>query len=164
MASNSDIKQHISTRERANWNQNITDLTAHVGAGGEENHRMADGTTPGFSMNNLTSELRDKLNSIEAGALNNPHPDKHPVSMIEGLAAIATSGDWKDLKNVPQYVKDVENGTADAATVSGGIRITIGGNPPSNPKSNKEIWIDTTALVLKVYTSSNWQIIGAAFR
>lgn len=163
MASNSDIKQHISTRERAKWNKVITDYAAHLGAGGVENHRLADGTTPGFSTCDFTTELREKLVSVQTGALNNPHPDTHPYEMITGLAGIAHTGSWNDLRDIPSRVRDVVNGIADAATV-GGIRITIGTSSPANPQNNKEIWIDTGALVLKVYTTGRWETIGAAFR
>lgn len=163
MASNADIKQHISTRERAKWNKIITDYAAHLGAGGTENHRLADGTTPGFSTFDFTKEMHDKLVAIESGALNNPHPATHPWTMIDGLKKLANTASWVDLENIPQYVKDVENGTADAATV-GGIRITISATAPANPKNNKEIWIDTDALVLKIYLNNSWQVIGAAFR
>ncbi len=164
MASNADIKQHISTRERAKWNKMGTDLDAHVGAGGIVNHPLADGTTPGFSTNDFTSAEKKKLSEIQEGALNNPHPASHPYTMIEGLAAIAHTGSWTDLINVPQRIRDVENGVADAATVSGGIRITIGSSAPSSPRNNKEIWVDTANLVIKTYTSGNWEIVGAAFR
>ena len=159
---NSDIKYHISSAERKRWNDCVTDFEKHLKAGGTDNHPMANGTTPGFSMCDFTVELKNKLDGIEAGALNNPHPGTHPASMITGLANIATTGSWNDISNLPQRIIDVVNGVADAATV-GGIRITINGSAPNNPKANKEIWIDTTQCVLKVYDGA-WKVIGAAWR
>ena len=160
---NSDIKYHISTAERARWNECVTDFEKHLKAGGTDNHPLGNGTLPGFSTNDFTNELKNKLDGIEEGALNNPHPTTHPASMITGLANIAISGSWSDLGDIPQRVIDVINGVADAATV-GGIRVTINAAAPANPQNDKEIWIDTTALVLKIYHEDSWQIIGAAWR
>lgn len=163
MASNSDIKQHISITERAKWNKVIADFAAHLKSAGTDNHAMADGTVPGFSLNNYTTEEKTKLAAVETGALNNPHPATHPWTMIEGLANIAHSASWNDLADVPQFIKDVENGNHDAATV-GGIRVTINSSAPTTPVNNKEIWIDTNELVLKIYVGGTWKVIGAAWR
>ena len=54
MASNAEIKQHISSAERAKWNKVIADFTAHLGSGGTENHILGNGTTAGFSLNSTT--------------------------------------------------------------------------------------------------------------
>lgn len=163
MAGNADIKQHISSRERAMWNKMITDYSTHLGQGGANNHRLADGSVPGFSTCDFTVQLKQKLMDIQEGAINNPHPASHPYNMIDGLVTIAHTGSWTDLVNVPSRIRDVENGTYDAATV-GGIRITISSSAPSNPKSNKELWIDTANYVVKIMVGSSWQIVGAAFR
>lgn len=46
----------------------------------------------------------------------------------------------------------------------GDLRITIGGNGPSSPRANKEIWFDTDHdEVIKVYTASGWKKFGAVF-
>lgn len=164
MASNADIKQHISIAERAKWNKNIEDHNAHLGSVGLNNHGLGNGVQPGFSTNDFTTTLKEKLEAVEDGALNNPHPANHPYTMITGLAEIAHTGSWTDLKNIPLRVQDVVNGVADAATVGGGIRVTISGTSPQNPKANKELWIDTSAMVLKIYLNNSWQIVGAAFR
>lgn len=164
MASNAEIKQHISSAERAKWNKVIADFTAHLGSGGTENHILGNGTTAGFSLNNFTTEEKDKLAGVQEGALNNPHPSSHPWTMIDGLTNLAHTGSWTDLNNVPQKIKDVENGCADAATVSGGIRITIGPNAPSNPQNNKEIWINTNTKLLQTIINGTWEVIGAVFR
>ena len=159
---NSDIKYHISSAERKRWNDCVTDFGKHLKAGGIDNHPLGNGTTPGFSTCDFSVTLKDKVDGIQEGALNNPHPATHPVSMITGLANIATTGSWNDLVDIPQRITDVVNGVADAATV-GGIRITIGSSSPNSPKTNREIWIDTNQCVLKVYDGS-WKIIGAAWR
>ncbi len=164
MASNADIKQHISSAERAKWNKVIVDFMAHLGSNGTDNHILGNGTTAGFSLNSYTNEEKNKLAGIEDGALNNPHPTSHPYTMIDGLENIAHTGSWTDLKNTPQKIKDVENGCADAATVSGGIRITIGPNAPANPQNNKEIWINTNTKLLVTMINGSWETIGAAFR
>ena len=163
MASNADIKQHISKKEREKWNKVVTDFASHLGSSGLSNHAMANGTTPGFSTNDYTNDEKNKLAGIEDGALNNPHPETHPWTMIDGLSNIAHTGSWNDVQNVPQKIKDVENGCADAATV-GGIRITIGPNAPSNPQNNKEIWINTSTKVINTMENGSWIVVGAAFR
>ena len=163
MAGNSDIKQHISITERTNWNKVIQDLAKHVGSTGTENHAIANGIQPGFSINDYTIAEKEKLAGVQEGALNNPHPATHPATMITGLASIATTGSWNNLNDIPTRVRDVINGVSDAATVSG-VRVTIGGTAPSNPQNNKELWIDTTNRVLKIMISGSWQIIGAAYR
>lgn len=164
MASNADIKQHISIAERAKWNKNIEDHNAHLGSVGTNNHGLGNGVQAGFSTNDFTTRFKEKLEAVEEGALNNPHPATHPYTMITGLVNIAHTGSWNDLKDIPDKVKDVVNGVSDAATVSGGIRVTISGTAPSNPKVNKELWIDTSAMVLKIFLNNAWQIVGAAFR
>lgn len=163
MASNADIKQHISTTERGKWNKNITDYTGHLGSTGIVNHGLGNGTQPGFSMNDYTNIEKEKVNTMEEGALNNPHPANHPWTMITGLTTLANTASWTDLVNIPKRITDVENGVADSATV-GGIRVIINGTAPANPQNNKEFWIDTTQLVMKVFLNGKWEIIGAAWR
>lgn len=163
MANNADIKQHISTTERAKWNKTISDYATHLGSTGADNHGLANGTQPGFSINDYTTIEKTKLSTVEEGALNNPHPATHPYTMITGLANIANTGNWRDLTGVPQRLKDVENGTSDAATV-GGIRVVVSETAPANPQNNKEFWIDVSQLVLKVFKNGKWEIVGAAFR
>ena len=164
MAGTSDIKYHISSAEREKWNDVITRFDTHYGAAGTNNHALANGTIPGFSDENYTSAEKTKLATVQERANFYEHPTQHPWTMITGLANIANTADWSDLKNVPQKVKDVENGVADAATVSGGIRVTINGTAPTNPIANKELWIDTNNCVLKIYNGTTWLIIGAAWR
>lgn len=49
--------QHISSQERAKWN-------AHVGASGTGAHPLANGTTPGFSTNNFTTNEKNILATL----------------------------------------------------------------------------------------------------
>ena len=54
-------------------------------------------TTNGF----MSKEDKVKLNGVATGANNYTHPATHPVSMISGLHAVATSGSYNDLLNKP---------------------------------------------------------------
>ena len=161
--SNADIKQHISIAERAKWNKVVADFDIHLGTGGIANHPIAEGNIPGFTTNDFTDADRVKLDGIQDGALNNPHPGTHPHTMITGLANIAKSGSWADLSNIPQFVQNVVNGTHNAATV-GGIRLTIANTAPSNPQNNRELWFDTNQMVINVYVNNVWAKLGAVFR
>ena len=49
----------------------------------------------------LTEEQISKLDSVEQNANYYIHPENHPVSMITGLANVATSGSYLDLINTP---------------------------------------------------------------
>lgn len=160
MAANQDIKQHVSVEERLRWQKTTEDLEAHLGSSGDASHKLANGTTPGFSQENFTPEEKKKLASIQEGALNNPHPESHPASMIAGLAQVAMTGKFEDLIGVPTTFAA---GGGDAATVSGGIRITIDENSPRNPVNLKEIWFDLTTFTIKVYRNDEWVAFGAVF-
>lgn len=48
-----------------------------------------------------TAEERRKLSTVSEGATAYVHPASHPANMITGLATVATSGDYNDLKNKP---------------------------------------------------------------
>jgi hypothetical protein len=157
-----DIKQHISITERAKWNKVVADFAAHLGAGGIQNHRLGNGTVPGFSMNDFTNTLKTKLDGIEDGALNNPHPATHPWTMITGLATLANTAHWNDIVGKPQEIIDVVNNVYNAFTV-GGIRITINSTAPANPKDNKEIWIDNVNYIVNIY-KSGWIKLGAVYK
>lgn len=52
----------------------------------------------------------------------------------------------------------------DSDTVSGGIRITISSNAPSSPVIDKELWIDKSSNIMKIYTSSGWVGLGAVYK
>lgn len=160
MAGNSDIKQHISIAERLKWNQVVEDFAAHSGAVGTTVHGLADGTSAGFSQCNFTTELKKKLEGIAEGALNNPHPEKHDYTIIEGLATVAHSGKYSDLTGIPlTFTSD----GGDADTVSGGIRVSISGTEPTSPQNDKEIWFDTGTMTIKAYKNGRWESFTAVF-
>ena len=49
----------------------------------------------------MSASDKVKLNGIAANANNYTHPSTHPASMITGLASVATSGSYNDLKDKP---------------------------------------------------------------
>ena len=57
------------------------------------------------------------------------HPDTHAVSMITGLAAVATSGSYNDLSNKPTIPSSLPANGGNAATVGG---FTVGTNVPAD--------------------------------
>lgn len=159
MASSNEIKQHVSIEERAKWSKNVDDFNNHLGAGGEDNHRLGDGSIPGFSTNDYTNEEKSKLAGIEDGALNNPHPATHPYTMIEGLGIVAHTNNYNDLNNKPNSLP--ANG-GNSATV-GGIRITISSKAPAKPQNGKEIWINTNNFSINTYLNNAWVICRGAY-
>lgn len=155
----SDIKQHISIDERAKWNKVISDFAAHLGSGGANNHRLGDGSIPGFSTNDYTNAEKSKLAGIQPGALNNPHPPTHPASMITGLATVATSGRYPDLTERPTSMP-ANGGNSDTV---GGIRITIGPNEPYSPQNLKELWVNTNNWMMYSYYNG-WIPVRGVFQ
>lgn len=156
---NSEYKQHISIAERNKWNKVVVDFSAHLGSGGVDNHRLGDGATPGFSTNDFTNEYREKLENIQAGALNNPHPAKHSWSEIDGMSTVGHTGRYGDLLEIPNEFKA---GSGNCDTV-GGINFFIQSNTPSNPVANKTIWFDTGNKLIKYYSGSAWVPFGAVY-
>lgn len=160
MANNSEFKQHISIAERNKWDKVVLDFASHLGSGGVANHRLGNGTIPGFSTNDYTNTEKTKLAGIEDGALNNPHPDTHPYTMITGLSVVAHTGSFADLLNIPSTCYVATKGDVDTVT---GIRFTIGRNAPSSPKNDKEVWFDTSERLVKVYTGNTWMKFSAVW-
>ena len=161
MSNNSEFKQHISIEERNKWDKVVVDFAAHLGAGGVENHRLGNGTIPGFSTNDYTNAEKSKLSGIEDGALNNPHPETHPYTMITGLSVVAHTGSFTDLLNIPSTCYIAERGNCDTV---GGIRITIGNSAPSNPQNYKDLWFDTANKYVQVYYGGKWQPFSAIWK
>ena len=159
MADNSQIKQHVSLDERNRWDKVVDDFGNHLGAGGTSNHKLGDGTVPGFSTNDYTNAEKAKVASMEEGALNNPHPATHPYTMITGLSTVAHTGKYSDLLGIPETFK--ANG-GDSDTV-GGIRFTVGTAAPSNPVNDKDVWFDTANKLVKVYTNNAWVAFNAVY-
>lgn len=159
MADNSQIKYHVDIAERLKWDKVVDDFAAHLGSGGTSNHPLGNGSVAGFSLNNFTTAEKNKLAGIQAGALNNPHPATHPYTMITGLATVANTGSYSDLKNIPTTFIA---GGGNADTV-GGIRITVNASAPSSPTNNKDVWFDTTNKLVKVYTGGAWVAFNAVY-
>ena len=157
---NNDIKQHISIEERNRWNKCVNDFNAHLGAGGANNHPLANRTVAGFSEANYTPDEQDKLAGIEAGALNNPHPATHSYEIITGLSVVGHTGSFSDLLNIPSSCYVAEKGNCDTVN---GIKINIGDTAPENPINDKNIWIDTNTMLIKIYTNNAWKATCAVF-
>ena len=66
-------------------------------AASSHTHASASTTTAGF----MSKDDKAKLDGISANANNYSHPSTHSASMITGLSAVATSGSYNDLSNVP---------------------------------------------------------------
>lgn len=160
MADNSGIKQHISIEERTRWDKVVTDFANHLGSGGVTNHRLGNGSVPGFSMNDYTGTEKTKLAGIQDGALNNPHPATHPYTMITGLHQVSWTGNYNHLNNIPATFIA---GGGDSDTV-GGIRITINASAPGSPQNDKEIWINTSTLLVYIYRSNAWTPLRAVYQ
>lgn len=157
--SNSDYKFHITLAEKNRWNKVVDDFGKHLKSGGDENHVRANGTVPGFSINDYTWDEKNKLAGIEKGALNNPHPDTHPYTMITGLSTVAHTGSYTDLLNIPSTFKA---GGGNSDTV-GGIRFTVGPNAPGSPKVNQDVWFNTSEKLIYVYHAEGWIKYSAVF-
>lgn len=157
--SNADIKGHISFQERVKWDKVVVDFANHLGAGGVDNHRLGNGTIPGFSTNDFTNTQKTKLAGIEEGALNNPHPATHPYTMITGLSVVAHSGRYPDLLEIPATFIA---GGGNSDTV-GGIRFTVGPTAPAGPKNFQDVWFDTTNKLVKVYYNNAWVPFEAVY-
>lgn len=157
---NSQYKQHISIEERNKWDKVVVDFASHLGAGGINNHRLGNGTIPGFSTCDFSVAEKNKLAGIEDGALNNPHPATHPYTMITGLSVVAHTGRFPDLLDIPSTCYVAEKGNCDTV---GGIRITLGPNPPASPVELKELWFDTNNKIVKTYMSGAWVAFSAVW-
>jgi hypothetical protein len=155
-----DIKKmHISSNERIKWNKCVADLAAHVATTNRTAHPLASGgTNYGFSQNNYTTSEKDKLATVQANANYYIHPSTHPASMITGLHAVATSGNYNSLNNRPTSMP--ANG-GNSATV-GGIRFTCGSSAPSGPTNLKDVWFDSANLLVKIY-NGGWKSLYAVY-
>lgn len=156
---NGDIKQHISVEERNKWNKVVEDFRNHLGAGGTDNHRLGNGTVPGFSMNDYTNAEKTKLAGIEDHANLYVHPNNHPYTMITGLSVVAHTGSYNDLLDIPSVFRA---GSGNSDTVNG-IRVSIQSTAPSGPTNDKELWINTTDFIPYIYSNNNWIPLRAVF-
>lgn len=156
---NNDYKHHITIVERDKWDKVVADFAAHLGSGGTTNHRLGNGSIPGFSTNDYTNTEKNKLASVDWYANNYTHPATHPYTMITGLGKVAHSNLYSDLDGIPETFKA---GGGNADTV-GGIRITVGSSSPSGPTNYKDVWFDTTNKLVKVYYNSTWNSFTAVW-
>lgn len=156
---NKDKKLHISHEERSKWDKVVSDFASHLGAGGVTNHALGNGTVPGFSTNDFTNALLQKLNGIQAGALNNPYPGSIPWSEVTGLSVVGHTGKYGDLVDVPETFTA---GGGNSDTV-GGIRITVATAGPTDPKNNQDVWFDTNEKLVKVYFNNKWNSFCAVY-
>lgn len=157
--SNSDIKYHISIAERNKWNKVIVDLNNHIGSGGINNHRLGNGSIPGFSTNDYTNEEKSKLARVQEGALNNPHPPTHPYTMITGLHSVAHTGNYNELINRPTHMP-AQGGNADTVN---GIRLSIQDHAPHNPQNYRELWINPSNRLMYIFRDNSWFPLGAVY-
>ena len=81
----------------------------------------------------ISKAEKDKLTGIQAGALNNPHPATHPVSMIEGLQ---TNLDNK-ANNSTKIIAG--NGLVGGGTLGADTTVTLGTPMGINSSTNNSI-------------------------
>ena len=167
MASNSDIKLHVSEAERDKWDKAAVDLYNHIKAGGVDNHMLGNGTIPGFSMNDFTNAYKKKLDDIENKANHYVHPSNpsHVITEIGGRAAVCDTNSYLSLIDRPTKLPaDGGNST----TVSG-VRIHISSTTPQGTNDcaltvNKELWVDLNNKTIKLYNSSkDWEPLHTVY-
>lgn len=103
------IESDISSIKNGKFPNTPTDNTTYT---------VASSSSDGL----MSKEDYTKLRGIAENANNYKHPDKHPASMIEGLDKVATSGDYNDLKNKPDFASTYELPVASGNDL-GGIKI-----------------------------------------
>lgn len=111
----------------------------------------------------MTASERDKLGTIEENANNYSHPASHPASMITGLSAVATSGDFNDLINKPNigdsythpstHPASMITGLADVATSGSYEDLT---DKPTVPGSLADLTGDATHRTVTDEEKSAW--------
>ena len=149
------IKFHISKIDKDKWDQCVRDV-ADIRSGKIKLPIAKDGE-PGFSHNDFSNDYRRKLDSIEWNANKYIHPPTHPASMITGLAQVATSGNYHHLLNKPSSLP-ANGGNSDTVN---GVRLTVSTSAPSNPKIDKEVWINPNSRLINIYTNKGWESLHA---
>ncbi len=174
-----DADRHITPAERVKWNKTLDDAKSYTDS----------------ELSKALGPIRDMISGTDTSltTLLNSKLDKAVFDNFRtGLAAVATSGSYNDLKDQPSALSysDTANkalradragysdeaghaktadeathaATADSAIRINGIRITIGTEYPTSPQNNKEFFYHTTQRMLYVYTDNGWQMTGAALR
>lgn len=120
------IDEIVKALNASNLKISDDNLSTNVNSAIANNHShtnkaILDAITAAF-----TTALKTKLDGIEPGANKYVHPTSHPASMITGLAAVATSGDYNDLSNKPQILGQ-------------SVNITVSATEPSS-KASGDFW------------------------
>lgn len=89
---------------------NVTSALGYTPPTSDTVYDNATITTAGL----MSASDKVKLNGIAENANNYIHPPTHPASMITGLANVATSGSYNDLKNKPTIPTKVSQLTNDS--------------------------------------------------
>ena len=174
-----DADRHITPAERTKWNKALDDAKSYTDS----------------ELSKALGPIRDMISGTDTSltTLLNSKLDKSVFDNFRtGLAAVATSGSYNDLKDQPSalsysdtankalraeragysdeagHSKTADEAThaasADSAIRINGIRITIGGEYPMSPQNNKELFYHTGQRMLYIYTDNGWQMTGAALR
>lgn len=174
-----DADRHITSAERVKWNKTLDDAKSYTDS----------------ELSKALGPIRDMISGTDTSltTLLNSKLDKAVFDNFRtGLAAVATSGSYNDLRDQPSALSysDTANkalradragysdeaghaktadeathaATADSAIRINGIRITIGTEYPTSPQNNKEFFYHTAQRMLYIYTDNGWQMTGAALR
>lgn len=174
-----DADRHITPAERTKWNSALDNAKSYTDS----------------ELSKALGPIRDMISGTDTSlsTLLNAKLDKAVFDNFRtGLAAVATSGSYNDLRDQPSALSysDTANkalradragysdeaghsktsdeathaATADSAIRINGIRITIGGEYPISPQNNKELFYHTAQRMLYIYTDNGWQMTGAALR
>ena len=73
----------------------------------------------------------------------------------------ATWSAWKTVSDADTV--DGKHAADFLSTPAAGFRMTYGSVAPASPQNGKELWVDTTNKVIKIYEGSAWLVIGAAY-
>lgn len=93
IGSNISVSNGVISLTRAN----VTGALGYTPPVSDTTYGNATTTSSGL----MSSSDKSKLDSIAANANNYVHPASHPASMITGLTAVATSGSYNDLSDIP---------------------------------------------------------------
>lgn len=174
-----DADRHITPAERTKWNKALDDAKSYTDS----------------ELSKALGPIRDMISGTDTSlsTLLNAKLDKSVFDNFRtGLAAVATSGSYNDLRDQPSalsysdtankalraeragysdeagHSKTADEAThaasADSAIRINGIRITIGAEYPMSPQNNKELFYHTAQRMLYIYTDNGWQMTGAALR
>lgn len=126
---------------------------------------------------NLIDYYNEKTDSQDSHFSSTSNP--HAVTATQvGLGNVANTAqvELSTVTTVNDFIVGSGNATVtrktptEVATIlsavvgnSAGIRITIGTTAPLSPVNDKELWIDTTNKVMRVYSNAAWITLGSAY-